>query len=135
MTQTEELQLQKQEIPEIEWIDNAADLLDTKFRIPGTQIRFGADFIIGLIPYAGDVLSFMISGILVLAMARHGVSGRVVLLMLWNIFLDTIVGTIPIFGDIFDLTYRANWRNVQLLRAHYYEGKHKGSAWKIILFV
>lgn len=123
------------EYAEIEWIDNMSKVLDNRFRIPGTDIRFGVDFLIGLVPYAGDMLSFGISGTLVLAMARHGVSGRVIAKMLWNIFLDTVVGAIPILGDLFDLTYKANRRNVNLLKEHYHEGKHTGSVWPVVIGV
>ncbi|MEL6945894.1 MAG: DUF4112 domain-containing protein, partial [Bacteroidota bacterium] len=92
----------KQEEEDFQWLDQVSDLLDARFRIPFTDIRFGADFIIGLIPYAGDFLSFGISGSLVVAMAMHGVSAGVLLKMLWNIALDALVGSIPILGDIFD---------------------------------
>ena len=73
-----------------ESINNFSKLLDSKFRIPFTNIRFGVDFVVGLVPYAGDLLSFLFSGGLVVTMAKHGVSGKVLALMLWNIFLDKI---------------------------------------------
>ena len=116
-------------------LDTAAALLDDRFRIPGTNIRFGLDFLIGLVPVAGDVVSFGLSGLLVIAMARHGASGMVVVKMLGNILLDAVVGSIPLFGDLFDLTYRANRRNLNLLREHYAEGRHRGSAWPIVIGV
>lgn len=121
------------EIQEIKWIDNLAALLDNRFRIPFTNVRFGVDFLIGLVPYAGDIISFCISSLLVVAMARHGASGRVMAKMVWNVVLDTLVGAIPILGDIFDLVYKANRRNVRLLKEHYHEGDHEGSAWGVIL--
>ena len=116
-------------------LSKVADLLDSRYRIPYTDIRFGLDFLIGLVPYAGDLISFLISAVLVISMARHGVSGRALLIMLWNILLDTVVGSIPILGDIFDLKYRANRRNLNILLEHYEEGAHQGSAWPIILTV
>ena len=116
-------------------IERLADFLDTRYRIPGTNIRFGADFIIGLVPYAGDVVTFGISSVLVLAMARQGVSGIVLAKMIGNILLDASVGTIPILGDLFDLGYKANRRNLKLLQEHYEEGKHKGSAWWVLVLV
>ena len=117
------------------WLDSASSFLDNRFKIPGTNIRFGADFLIGLIPYAGDVISFSISGLLVMVMARKGASGKVLLKMLGNIWMDGVIGTIPILGDIFDLRFRANRRNLNLLQEHYKEGKHEGSVWGILLFV
>jgi hypothetical protein len=117
----------------IEWLDRASALMDTQFRIPFTNIRFGWDFVIGLVPYAGDLLSFLISATLVIGMARHGASGRVLIQMLWNILLDTLVGSIPILGDIFDLAFKANRRNFRLFRDHHNEGKYQGSGCGIIL--
>lgn len=120
---------------QFQWLDTVSDLLDSRFRIPFTNIRFGADFLIGLVPYAGDFLSFGISGSLVVAMARHGVGAGVLLRMLWNIALDALVGAIPILGDIFDLTYRANRRNLELLKKHYDKGKADGSTLPAVLTV
>ncbi|RMG85293.1 MAG: DUF4112 domain-containing protein [Bacteroidetes bacterium] len=125
----------KETPPSLRFIDAVSDLLDTRFRIPGTEIRFGLDFLIGLVPYAGDLFSFGLSGLLVLAMVRNGVSGMVVAKMLWNIFLDTTVGAIPVLGDLFDLKYKANRRNFELLKEHYEEGKHRGSIWPVLLVV
>ncbi len=119
----------------IKWLDSVSAFLDNQFKIPGTETRFGLDFIIGLIPGAGDVASFGISSVLVLTMVRYGASGRVILQMLWNIFLDTTVGAIPILGDIFDLYYKSNRRNFELLKAHYGEGAYEGNGLWIVLLV
>lgn len=118
---------------ELEGINNFSKLLDSQFRIPFTNIKFGVDFVVGLVPYAGDLLSFLFSGGLVVTMARHGVSGKVLALMLWNIFLDTTVGSIPLLGDIFDLFYKSNRRNYHLLEEHYGEGKYEGSMWSVVV--
>lgn len=126
---------QGQAKPNFSSLDLATDFLDDRFRIPGTNIRFGADFLIGLVPYAGDIISFVISGILIIAMARKGASGMVIVKMLGNVWIDGMVGTVPIIGDIFDLRYRANRRNLNLLKEHYEEDRHKGSAWGIIIFI
>ncbi len=118
------------------WLDKTADLLDNRFRIPGTDIRFGIDFLIGFIPYVGDFVGLAVSAVLVLVMARNGASGMVGLKMAGNILLDAMVGVLPIIGDIFDLRYKANRRNVQLLQEHYREGKHQGSAlWAVLLML
>jgi len=118
---------------QLQGLDKLSKLLDTSFRIPFTKIRFGVDFIVGLVPYAGDLLSFLFSGGLVITMARHGVSGQVLAVMLWNIALDTVVGSIPILGDIFDLFFKANRRNFHLLERHYGEGDYQGSAWRVVI--
>lgn len=119
----------------IKWLDTVSAFLDNKFRIPGTETRFGLDFLIGLIPGAGDVASLGISSVLVLTMVRYGASGRVILQMLWNIFLDTTVGAIPILGDIFDLYFKSNRRNFELLKVHYSEGIYQGNGLWIVLMV
>ena len=120
---------------EFKHLDAMSNLLDSRFRIPGTNIRFGLDFLVGLVPYAGDVVTFGFSGLLVISMARYGVSGMVVLKMLGNLLLDTLVGTIPVLGDLFDLGFKANRRNYNLLKEHYHEGKHSGSAIPVIIAV
>lgn len=120
---------------DIKWIDIVTDWMDNKIRIPGTNIRFGLDFLIGLVPYVGDMASFAISGLLLLGMARHGASGMLIIKMMGNVLLDTIVGSIPILGDLFDLQYRANWRNLKLFEEFYEEGEHQGSGWWVILLV
>jgi hypothetical protein len=120
---------------DLKWIDTVSDLLDTRYRVPGTNIRFGADFLLGLIPAAGDAVTFGISGILVLTMARKGASGMVLFKMIGNIVLDVVVGSIPIVGDLFDLGYKANRRNLHLMEEHYREGKHQGSAWGPVILI
>ena len=130
-----QLTLQQTYQQELAWIDSAARFLDNRFRIPGTNIRFGIDFLIGLIPYIGDVVGFSISGLLVIVMARKGASGMALVKMVGNIWVDGAIGAIPILGDLFDLRYRANLRNLQLLKEHYAEGKHQGSAWPALILL
>lgn len=122
-------------VPQLQWVDRASQLLDTKFRIPGTDIRFGADFLLGLFPGAGDLISYGFSGILVITMARHGASPMLAAKMLFNIALDALVGTIPVLGNLFDLFYKANYRNVELMKEFYAEGAHRGSVWPVVLGV
>jgi hypothetical protein len=118
---------------ELEGLDRYSRLLDSRFRIPGTKIRFGVDFIIGLVPYAGDILGFMFSAGLILTMVRHGASGQVLAKMIGNVFLDTTIGSIPLAGDVFDLFFKANRRNYELLEKHYGEGAYQGSIWRVII--
>ncbi len=108
-------------------------LMDAQFRIPGTDIRFGFDGIIGLIPGVGDFVSFLISGYIVSTAAKKGASGFVVARMILNIVIDALVGAIPVLGDVFDVFYKANQRNVKLLEQHYEQGKHQGSAMKVVV--
>jgi len=66
-------------------------------------------------------------------MANNGASGFVLARMTFNILIDAIVGAIPILGDLFDVAFKANMRNMRLMQQHYEEGRHRGSAWKLIV--
>jgi hypothetical protein len=120
---------------EFKGLNSMAEILDNRFQIPGTDIRFGIDGIIGLIPYVGDVATFIVSGYLITILAQKGASGMLVLKMLVNILVDGVIGTVPFIGDIFDFRIRANTKNVNLMLEHYEEGQHQGSAWWIILLI
>jgi len=123
MSVDKEKALLQEEKSEIKWMDKVSDFLDSRYKIPFTDIRFGADFVIGLIPTVGDFFSFALSGTLIIAMARHGVSAWVLLRMIGNLVLDVLVGAIPIIGDIFDLAYKANRRNFNMLQKYYERDK------------
>lgn len=110
-----------------------AKLMDAQFRVPGTNFRFGLDGIIGLIPGAGDLSTFAVSGYMLWIMAHNGASGFVLARMVINVLVDALVGAIPLIGDIFDIAFKANMRNLRLMQEHYREGRHKGSAWKAII--
>lgn len=114
-------------------LDSLAKLMDAQFLIPGTNIRFGLDAIIGLLPGAGDFATFLVSGYMVIILAKNGASGFVLARMTANILIDALIGSIPILGDIFDVAFKANQRNIRLMREHYVEGRHNGGAWKLIL--
>ena len=108
-------------------VERIARLMDSQFRLPGTRFRFGLDPLLGLLPVVGDLSTLAVSGALLLTMMRHGASGAVVVRMAFNILLDTLIGAIPIIGNVFDFAYKSNERNVALLRRHYAEGRHQGS--------
>jgi hypothetical protein len=95
-----------------------ARVLDTAVRIPGTPVRFGLDAVLGLIPGVGDVVGAAASGYIVLAAARLGAPPTVLVRMLLNVGVDMIVGAVPLLGDLFDLGWRSNSRNVALLERH-----------------
>lgn len=121
--------------PELKWVENISRIMDSKFTIPGTKFKFGVDPLIGFIPGLGDAASFAVSGILVYTMAKYGVSRKVVILMMLNIMADAILGAIPLIGNIFDFFYKANSKNIRLLKEHYMEGKHEGSGTGILIFI
>lgn len=119
----------------LKWVDHVTKLMDNQFRFPGTNWRFGLDPLLGLLPVVGDLASFGVSAMLILTMARHGASGKLVALMLLNVGVDVLIGSIPILGNIFDFAFKANDRNVRLLRAHYEEGRYQGSGKGIVIGV
>ena len=95
-----------------------ARAMDSAIRVPGTGIRLGLDSIVGLVPGAGDLVSSLMSGYIVLASARMGVPPAVVTRMILNLGVDTLVGTVPLLGDLFDVGFKANIRNAALLDRH-----------------
>ena len=99
-------------------------LLDEAFRIPGTQIRFGIDGIIGLVPGLGDVIAGLLSLVIPLAAWIRGVPYVTLVRMAANLGIGVLVGTIPIFGDIFDIAWKTNRRNYRLLSRHLGEPRH-----------
>jgi hypothetical protein len=113
------MEVQPNPYPELERLDKVAGLLDDRFRIPGTRIRFGLDAFLGLIPLVGDIIGFTLAGLMFHAMWRRGAGPLVLLKMLGNIFLDALLGMFPVLGDLFDLAFKANRRNMNLLITYY----------------
>lgn len=128
------LQLDK-ESPQFPWISRFSHLMDEQFRFPGTQFRFGLDPILNLVPFVGDMAGLLISGGLLMAMAKKGASNKLVVLMSVNILLDATVGAIPLIGQIFDFFFKANTRNIKLMKEHYLENKHQGSGKNVIYLI
>ena len=97
-------------------LDALATLLDTAFILPGTKVRFGLDALIGLVPGIGDAITTTISLYIVHEAHQLGAPSHLILRMLANVALDGFVGAVPVVGDAFDVMWRANRRNVRLLR-------------------
>jgi len=97
-------------------LDALAQLLDVAFIVPGTNIRYGIDGLIGLIPVIGDLITTAISLWLVREARALGAPWHVTARMLGNVALDGVVGMVPLAGDAFDVMFRANIRNMRLLR-------------------
>ncbi len=97
-------------------IDTLATLLDTAFVLPGTNIRFGLDALIGLVPGIGDVITTAMSLYIVHEAHQLGAPSHVIARMVANVALDGFVGAVPLVGDAFDVAFRANRRNMRLLR-------------------
>lgn len=118
--------------PNLRWVEKVTELMDSKYRLPGTNFRFGLDPILGLIPFLGDAVSFGISSALLLSMWKHGASGEVKARMSVNIILDLLIGSIPVIGSIFDFYFKGNERNLRLLKRHYESGAYPGSGKGVI---
>ncbi len=130
--------------PTLRRLERVARLLDSAIRIPGTRFRIGVDGLLGLIPGVGDVAGLGLSAYIVVAAARAGASTKTLIRMLANIGVEGIVGLVPVLGDAFDIAWKANERNVALLRADILAGasgepSRTGGGWLIaggaILFI
>jgi hypothetical protein len=95
-----------------------AKLMDTAWGIPGTRFRFGIDSIIGLVPGAGDMITLGISAYTLLLAAQLGAPKSLLIKMAANVAIDTGLGSIPIMGDIFDMFFKSNTRNLKMLLEH-----------------
>ena len=106
----------------LEWqsftrLEELATLMDARFKIPGLPLPpIGVDSIIGLIPGIGDTISLLVSAYIILRAARLKAGSGALFHMTLNIFLDWLIGLIPIIGDLFDWGWRGNLRNVAILR-------------------
>jgi hypothetical protein len=111
-----------------------ARLLDSAFRVPGTSYRIGLDPILGLLPGLGDLVSPLFTFGLIWQAREIGVPGVVVMRMISNVAIDTVVGLVPVVGDLFDFAWKSNNRNLVLLEEHAYE-ERPGSAgdWTFVI--
>jgi hypothetical protein len=107
--------------------------MDSRFTLPGTNRRFGLDPLLGLIPFVGDAISFTISALLVSSLWRYNASGEIKARLIVNILLDFALGSIPVIGSIWDFFFKANERNLKLVKAHYQEGKYQGNSRGFVL--
>ncbi|WP_417592864.1 DUF4112 domain-containing protein [Owenweeksia hongkongensis] len=125
----------KRELSSLKWARRYARILDSNFKIPGTNFSFGLDPIIGLIPGLGDAVSMGFQFLLVITLLRNGSSGELRAKLILNVLLDSAIGSIPIIGQIWDFFYKANERNLRLTQEYLLEEKHQGSGKGIWLAV
>lgn len=102
----------------IDRLDGYARLMDSQFRIPLTPVRLGLDSLIGLLPGIGDGVAFLLSLYPLMEAKKRGAPLTILLKMLLNTLVDFVVGSIPLLGDIFDVGFKANVRNVRLLKGY-----------------
>jgi len=108
--------------------------MDSAYRVPGTQIRFGWDPIVGLVPGAGDVVTASFAVTILYHACRLGVPGVVLIRMVLNVLIDLAAGIVPFVGDVADVAWKSNTRNVALLEQHERPGvKPTSGDWAIVL--
>jgi hypothetical protein len=98
-------------------LERLAELLDSALPVPGTRFRVGLDSIFGFIPGIGDAAGAAVSTYLIFEAARLGVSVGTLLRMVGNVAIETVIGAVPLLGDLFDVFWKANLKNLALLRA------------------
>jgi hypothetical protein len=101
---------------ELARVEKIARVLDSEFVIPGTGVRYGLDPLLGLIPGVGDLIGFLIGVYIIHRLDRLEMSGWTRFRMFWNITVDLLGGLFPVIGDIFDVAFKANLKNVELAR-------------------
>lgn len=99
-------------------VEAVAHFMDDLFVIPGTNVRVGLDAMIGIVPVIGDLVSQAISSYIIWEARRLGVSRFTMSRMIANSAIDTVVGIVPFVGDAFDVAFRANRKNLALLKGH-----------------
>lgn len=99
-------------------LQKLSNLMDKAFTIPGTRIRFGLDSLVGLVPVVGDTLAAGVAWYIYSFAKPAGVPWHKRMRMVWNIFIDWLVGMIPLFGDIFDVGFKANSKNVTIITTY-----------------
>jgi hypothetical protein len=104
--------------PRLKRMRQLSQLLDGAIVIPGTKQRIGLDPILGLIPGGGDTVSAALSGYIIIEAARMGLPRKVLMQMVMNLVIDTVVGSVPVLGDVFDVFSKANLRNMQIVESH-----------------
>lgn len=102
----------------LEQVDQLAGLLDDFLRIPGIGWRVGLESLIGIVPYAGDIAGGLLSLLVLLRALQFRLPKIVMARMIANTMLDFAIGAIPIVGDLFDFAFKANRRNVRMLRQY-----------------
>lgn len=102
----------------IRHLEMLADWMDSKFVVPGTNYRFGLDSVSGLVPGIGDTLGLLVSAYIYMRAQEHDLPFTLKMAMLKNIFLDWLIGLVPLLGDLFDFSWKANRRNLALLKDH-----------------
>lgn len=109
----------EQRLLKLRRLSSISRLMDTAVAIPGTRIRFGADSVLGLVPVLGDGAGALVGLYIVNEARRLGVPPEKLAKMIGNVAMDSIVGSVPLFGDLFDVYFKSHRRNVQIILDHF----------------
>lgn len=104
-------------------IERLAYLMDESIALPGTDKRIGLEALLGLIPGLGDLATAVISLHIISEAKKLGVPKTIVSKMIWNVVVDTVVGAVPGVGDVFDAFWKANRKNIELVKEHFENGR------------
>jgi Domain of unknown function (DUF4112) len=113
------------QLAKLEHLRSLSILWDESLRIPGTKFRVGLESVIGLLPFGGDAIGVVLSCYILFHAIQFRLPQAILLRMALNVLIDGVIGTVPILGDLFDSTWKANTRNVNLLEAYL---QHPGSS-------
>ena len=114
----------EERLAQVKWL---AGMMDDRFGVPGTKLRFGMDSVLGLFPGLGDLLTSAIALLIVHHAWQTGASKLMLTRMLGNVGVDFVVGAIPFVGDLFDFVFKANRKNARLLEEHLHPQSAKAS--------
>lgn len=111
-----------------------ATVLDDAIRVPGTNVRFGLDALLGLLPGAGDAVTGVVAAYSIVLAARFGAPPVIIARMALNVLVDVATGTIPVLGDIFDVGWKSNRKNVRLLEKYQADPqKVSAASWALVV--
>jgi hypothetical protein len=116
------------------WIENLAWLMDESIPVGG-RWRVGLDGILGLVPGIGDVTTGAVGALIIARASMSGIPRATVMRMVANVAIDSLLGSIPVIGDLFDFTYKANSKNVRLYREALQGGRRAGRDWAFLIVV
>jgi hypothetical protein len=112
-----------------------SNVLENAISIPGTPYSIGLDPIIGIIPGGGDLVTGLLSFYIVLTAARLGLPRETLGRLVMNVLIDVLVGTMPVFGDLFDVAWKANSKNMDLLEKHFSVPQTAKKADRVFIFL
>lgn len=102
----------------IQRLRKLSQLLDSKWNFPGTKFKFGLDGLLGFMPVIGDSIPLAISSYIIYEAYKLDLPSWCIAKMIWNVFIDWLIGLIPFFGDIFDIGFKSNLKNLEMIEKH-----------------